>query len=161
MSFNLSYYTTIGQIFAIKMRHSTYIFSLNSSGGQDMSGSWCESFLEIFMSIIAFKVLHSDPFLDNGPLDRLLSSFSFWIGVASLLIFNDNFSDEGDLHILFRDWNAMLSGSRGPAVPLNIFPRIKFEKKTFEPVNEIQKIFRPKYFFWSIKKMTSKKNIAI
>ena len=93
-----------------------------------MSGSWCESFLEIFMSIIAFKVLLNDPFLDNGPLDRLLSSFSFWIGVASLLIFNDNFSDEGDLHILFRDWNAMLSGSKGPAVPLNIFPRMKFEK---------------------------------
>ena len=140
MSFNLSQCNIWADICH---KNKTYTFSLNSSGGQDISGSWCESFLEIFKSIIAFKVLLNDPFLDNGPLDTFLSSFSFWIGVASLLIFNDNFSDEGDLHILFKDWNAMLSGSRGPAVPLNIFPRIKYKKKTFEPVNVIQKIFPP------------------
>ena len=35
-----------------------------------------------------------------------------------------------------------------------------WQNGTFEPVHEIQKLFWPKDFFWSIMKMTFKNNIA-
>ena len=90
---------------------------MKNSAGTETSGSWCDSFLEVLGPAIATKTSLRDPFLG-----KLLYLLSVNAGVVSLLMFNDSFSDEGDLHILFKGWNAMLSGSKGPAVPLNIFP---------------------------------------
>ena len=42
---------------------------------------------------------------------------------------------------------------------MNIF--IMLQKNTFEPMHEIQKIFMPKVFFWSIMKMAIRKIFCI
>ena len=82
-------------------------------------GSWWEN-LRILgnkLSQAAFK----DPFL----LDRMWNPGVWGESMDSGFVFIDSrFSDEGDLHILLKDWNAILSGNNGPAVPLNNPPKI-------------------------------------